>query len=225
MTAAMTGALAAATSTLTKLRPPEVSTGGEGRGGAAGGGGGGGCAVIDGAEAAAIAWPLAARHAAAAAGFWPAAAAAAAIAASTSHNSARGTCSICSAVRSSPFGLTPNPAAAHSALGSAKPRSARSPRCIAACFSRSRSSRRSPTKPHAAPSGVRRASALSARSISRHSAREVNMRYGSVVPRVTRSSTSTPMYPWCRPTVSGGPRLHESAAFAPATRPRAAASS
>ena len=49
----MTGALAAATSTLTKLRPPEVSTGGEGRGGAAGGSGGGGCAVIDGAEAAA----------------------------------------------------------------------------------------------------------------------------------------------------------------------------
>ena len=49
----MTGALAAATSTLTKWCPPEVSTGGEGRGGAAGGGGGGGGAVIDGAEAAA----------------------------------------------------------------------------------------------------------------------------------------------------------------------------
>ena len=41
---------------------------------------------------------------------------------------------------------------------------------------------------------MRRKSALSCRNNKRYSAREVNMRYGSFVPWVTRSSISTPMY-------------------------------
>ena len=43
------------------------------------------------------------------------------------------------------------------------------------------------------PSAVSRWSALSARRVSRYSAREVNMRYGSLVPRVTKSSIITPI--------------------------------
>ena len=50
-----------------------------------------------------------------------------------------------------------------------------------------------PTQPHAIPLPVKRRSALSARRLSRNSAREVNIRYGSVTPWVTRSSTRTPM--------------------------------
>ena len=53
--------------------------------------------------------------------------------------------------------------------------------------------RASSTRPSSRPFSVRRRSALSSRRISRYSAREVNMRYGSWVPRVIRSSTSTPM--------------------------------
>ena len=44
------------------------------------------------------------------------------------------------------------------------------------------------------PIGARRRSALSCRTVRRNSEREVNRRYGSSTPRVTRSSTSTPMY-------------------------------
>jgi hypothetical protein len=49
-----------------------------------------------------------------------------------------------------------------------------------------------PANPRLQASGVRRWSALSARSVSRYSARDVNMRYGSLTPRVTRSSIITP---------------------------------
>ena len=49
------------------------------------------------------------------------------------------------------------------------------------------------TIPSWMPAGVRRASALSGRSDSRNSARADSMRYGSLVPSVTRSSTSTPV--------------------------------
>ena len=56
-----------------------------------------------------------------------------------------------------------------------------------------RSHRSSSTSPASRPSAVRRRSALSMRSSSRCSARDVNMRYGSRHPRVVRSSTSVPM--------------------------------
>ena len=46
--------------------------------------------------------------------------------------------------------------------------------------------------------GRSRRRALSWRSRSRYSAREVKSRYGSSTPRVTRSSTSTPMNAWSR---------------------------
>jgi hypothetical protein len=52
--------------------------------------------------------------------------------------------------------------------------------------------RTGPTQPIVIPFPVRRWSALSARNVSRYSAREVNIRYGSVIPRVTRSSIITP---------------------------------
>jgi hypothetical protein len=54
--------------------------------------------------------------------------------------------------------------------------------------------RASSTTPRRRPCSVRRRSALSSRSCSRYSARDVNIRYGSVTPRVMRSSTSTPRY-------------------------------
>ena len=41
--------------------------------------------------------------------------------------------------------------------------------------------------------GVKRISALSSRNNKRYSAREVNTRYGSLVPSVQRSSTNTPV--------------------------------
>ena len=59
----------------------------------------------------------------------------------------------------------------------------------------------------------------------RYSAREVNIRYGSLVPRVTRSSTITPRYPWCRPIRTGSLPLARQAALIPASSPWAAASS
>ena len=60
-----------------------------------------------------------------------------------------------------------------------------------AIFDACRRRRVAPTQPMAMPLSVRRWSALSARSVSRYSAREVNIRYGSVTPRVTKSSIIT----------------------------------
>ena len=116
-----------------------------------------------------------------------------AIATSTSAIAASGTRRISSAERSWPLGLTPKPRSLHSWLESAKPRSDESPLSTASCFWLKRSRRASETRPFSYPSAVSRASALSARSRSRYSAREVNIRYGSIVPRLTRSSTRTPM--------------------------------
>mmetsp|Transcript_50405 Transcript_50405/g.151815 ORF Transcript_50405/g.151815 Transcript_50405/m.151815 type:complete len:203 (+) Transcript_50405:935-1543(+) len=86
--------------------------------------------------------------------------------------------------------------------------------------------------PYSAAFRVRRKSALSARREMRYSAREVNIRYGSFVPRVTRSSMRTPMYPSSLPKTKGdageSPRRAANAArpaFAPAITPWAAASS
>ena len=57
-----------------------------------------------------------------------------------------------------------------------------------------RSHRSSSTRPTSRPRGVSRRSALSMRSSSRCSARDVNIRYGSRQPFVIRSSTRMPMY-------------------------------
>ena len=53
--------------------------------------------------------------------------------------------------------------------------------------------RADPTQPTAIPRSVKRWSALSARNKSRYSARDVNIRYGSGAPLVTRSSIITPI--------------------------------
>jgi hypothetical protein len=57
----------------------------------------------------------------------------------------------------------------------------------------SKSQAASEIKPTRRPCGVRRRSALSIRRCRRNSAREVNMRYGSSVPLVTRSSIRMPI--------------------------------
>ena len=49
------------------------------------------------------------------------------------------------------------------------------------------------SRPSVSASGSSRRSALSWRSNSRNSERDVNNRYGSSTPRVTKSSTRTPM--------------------------------
>lgn len=54
------------------------------------------------------------------------------------------------------------------------------------------------------PLRVRRVSALSGRRDMRNSALLVNMRYGSRVPCVVKSSMRTPMYPSVRLTVNAG---------------------
>ena len=59
----------------------------------------------------------------------------------------------------------------------------------------------------------------------RYSARDVNMRYGSSVPLVTRSSIRTPMYAWLRLNVMGSLFHVERAALMPAMSPWHAASS
>ena len=61
------------------------------------------------------------------------------------------------------------------------------------CRAENRSHRSSSTRPASRPRGVSRRSALSMRSSSRCSARDVNMRYGSRQPLVMRSSTRMPM--------------------------------
>ena len=55
------------------------------------------------------------------------------------------------------------------------------------------SSRPEEARPHSSAFGVSRMSALSARSDRRNSARDVNIRYGSVTPRLVRSSIITPI--------------------------------
>mmetsp|Transcript_18050 Transcript_18050/g.58423 ORF Transcript_18050/g.58423 Transcript_18050/m.58423 type:complete len:216 (-) Transcript_18050:1038-1685(-) len=100
--------------------------------------------------------------------------------------------------------------------------SAASASLTAASRARATSSRAPATNPSRAPTSDIRTSALSARRLRRYSARELNMRYGSEVPRLTRSSTSTPRYDSARPVTSGSPGA---AALAPASRPCAAASS
>ena len=69
---------------------------------------------------------------------------------------------------------------------------------IAVSFWSRRSTSSGPAMPIFAASGVKRRSALSWRSSNRNSAREVNMRYGSSTPLVTRSSIRTPIYAWRR---------------------------
>ena len=66
---------------------------------------------------------------------------------------------------------------------------------------------------------------MSSRRRSRYSAREVNIRYGSCAPLVTRSSISTPMYASDLPRMTGSAPTTLRAALIPATIPWAAASS
>ena len=97
--------------------------------------------------------------------------------------------------------------------------------CTVSYFFRTFSPRSGEFSPTRTPIGTRRSSALSCRSSRRYSEREVIMRYGSFVPRVTRSSISVPMYPSARSSTSGSSPLSLRAALMPATRPCAAASS
>ncbi len=62
----------------------------------------------------------------------------------------------------------------------------------ASCASNA-AARSCPMQPHTIPFLLNRRSALSARSVRRYSAREVNIRYGSLTPCVVRSSISTPI--------------------------------
>eukprot|EP00958_Prasinococcus_capsulatus_P006362 scaffold603_cov404-Prasinococcus_capsulatus_cf.AAC.36 len=78
------------------------------------------------------------------------------------------------------------------------------------------------TIPKSYPRCVSLRSALSALRDKRYSARDVNILYGSDVPRVTKSSMSTPIRASSRPSTSscsGDPALQ------PASMPCAAASS
>ena len=70
-------------------------------------------------------------------------------------------------------------------------------------FSLNAAQRASSTKPSSRPLAVKRMSALSSRSNKRYSARLVNIRYGSLVPNVARSSMSTPVYASSRRGVQG----------------------
>ncbi len=69
------------------------------------------------------------------------------------------------------------------------------------------------------PFRVRRRSALSGLRDVRNSALLVNMRYGSVTPRLTRSSMRTPMELSVRERATVGIESAERAAFTPAHRP------
>ena len=99
-------------------------------------------------------------------------------------------------------------AASHSRAGAANhpgagrraaPPWSRRARPQAASFSGARPTSRRRSSRAPAPAAVSRTSALSARRSRRCSARLVNIRYGSLVPFVTRSSISTPMYASARP--------------------------
>ena len=75
------------------------------------------------------------------------------------------------------------------------------------------------------PLSVSLMSALSSLIISLYSALLVNILYGSFVPRLTRSSTNTPMYASCLPRTKGSCSVKARVAFVPASKPCAAASS
>ncbi|MPN59277.1 hypothetical protein SDC9_206998 [bioreactor metagenome] len=75
------------------------------------------------------------------------------------------------------------------------------------------------------PFAVRRWSQLSWRRFKRYSARLVNMRYGSWVPMVTRSSMRTPVYASLRLSTKGFSPLSFWDALMPAIKPWHAASS
>ena len=72
---------------------------------------------------------------------------------------------------------------------------------------------------HKLPFSVNLRSALSGLRCSLNSARLVNMRYGSLVPWVVRSSTRTPMYPSVRSTTNISSPRSLSTALTPATKP------
>ena len=72
-------------------------------------------------------------------------------------------------------------------------RRARGASCMAARLASNCRARTAATQPNHWPSGVKRWSALSARNWRRYSARDVNIRYGSLVPNVTKSSIMTPI--------------------------------
>ena len=76
-------------------------------------------------------------------------------------------------------------------------------RSISAYFASTRESCSCVFNPAAAAYFVSRLSAVSCRSFKRYSARAVNIRYGSFVPSVTRSSIKTPIYASSRPRTSG----------------------
>ena len=82
---------------------------------------------------------------------------------------------------------------------------ARSRARTASVLARTRAPADASSSPSCSPIGDSRRSALSSRSSSRYSAREVNIRYGSPpIPRVTRSSIITPIYAWSRRRISAG---------------------
>ena len=75
------------------------------------------------------------------------------------------------------------------------------------------------------PRGVNRRSALSALKLSLYSALEVNIRYGSATPFVIKSSIITPIYDWDLSKIKISFFCTFKAAFKPAIKPCAAASS
>lgn len=77
----------------------------------------------------------------------------------------------------------------------------------------------SPTIFQRSPLLVSLVSALSGRSARRNSARLVNIRYGSLVPRVVRSSIRTPMYASVRSSVKADLSSAFRAALIPAMMP------
>ena len=93
------------------------------------------------------------------------------------------------------------------------------PSSIAAFLAVNLAQRSSFTRPISRPFSVRRISALSWRSNRRYSLRLVIMRYGSLVPFVTRSSMRTPMYASERARMKGSLPSSHKAALIPAIRP------
>ncbi len=87
------------------------------------------------------------------------------------------------------------------------------------------SNRSSFIRPNSCPIGLKRISALSWRNNKRCSARDVNIRYGSSVPLVTKSSINTPIYDSDRFMISSCLSFNFWCAFIPAIKPCEAASS
>ena len=101
--------------------------------------------------------------------------------------------------------------------GSATVRSARSSTSSSSASRRSARRRSSSdNSPNRSASGNNRRSALSCRSSSLNSAREVKSRYGSSTPRCTRSSTSTPTNAVSRDSITGSFSSAQAAALSPA---------